>query len=239
VIEPDDHYAAIAEALLRLEGWAVEREASAPHAICRLRGDGYRLVLVSSAAGSAGGPPGQSLLAQVRGATASPVISMSSADDADSVVQEVLEQADYDLVKPFSPRRLRAAVRAVTRGRRAPAGEVSASAEVRLGDVTMGIGRLDVTLDSRRVDLSPREFAMLRLLAASPGRVFAREEIARLAWGQRGAGETRAVDRALGRLRRKLEPDSRRPRYLLTERGAGYRFQPSSGPARLDGEDHR
>jgi two-component system response regulator VicR len=61
-------------------------------------------------------------------------------------------------------------------------------------------------------------------LLAHPGSVFTREELARLAWGWRSTGDSRAVDNAVRRLRQKIEPDPHAPRYLITERGAGYRF---------------
>ena len=88
----------------------------------------------------------------------------------------------------------------------------------------MSYGRLEVTVNDRRVELSPREFALLHLLLANPGTVFTRDELARLAWGWKESAESRAIDNTVQRLRQKIESNPKRPAYLHTERGTGYRF---------------
>ena len=222
VVERDESYAALASTLLRRDGWEVELEPDGPAALQRLHADGYNVVLVDTAAAML--ENGESLLAQIRGASDAPVIVLSAQEDREEVVEEALDRADYDLVKPFSPRRFRAAVRVVSRRGRVGAGGPTLPSEVRVGDVTMSFGRLEVVVGERRVELSPREFALLHLMLAHPGTVFTREELARLAWGWRGHTDSRAIDNSVRRLRQKIEPDSRQPRYIVTERGAGYRF---------------
>lgn len=224
VIERDEDYADLTAALLRRDGWEVELEQDGSAALQRLSGDGFNVVFVATSQFTL--ESGRSLLAEIRGASDAPVIALSKQEDQDEIVEQLLQGADYDLVKPFSPRRFRAAVRAVTRRGRAGAETPPLSSEVRVGDVTMSFGRLEVVAGDRRVELSPREFALLHLLLAHPGTVFTREELARLAWGWRGNTDSRAVDNAVRRLRRKIELNPRQPRYILTERGAGYSFAP-------------
>ena len=222
VVEVDDDYAALTSALLRRDGWQVEIEPDGRAALQRLHADGFNVVLVDTASSTL--DDGRSLLAEIRDASDAPVIVLSAQEEREEIVEQALESADYDLVKPFSPRRFRAAVRAVTRRGRAGTSGVALPAEVRVGDVTVSFGRLEVVVGDRRVELSPREFALLHLLLAHPGTVFTREELARLAWGWHSNTDSRAVDNAVRRLRQKIEPNPRRPRYIATERGAGYRF---------------
>ncbi|MGH2368732.1 MAG: winged helix-turn-helix transcriptional regulator [Chloroflexota bacterium] len=221
VVVDDDDYAVLLTTLLRRDGWEVERERGAVAGIERLSHGRFGVVLVDASLLAV--PDGGAMLARIRGASSVPVIALTNQDAGDDLMEEAVA-ADYDLVKPFSPRRLRAAVRAVVRrGRLAsPAGGLPA--EVRVGDVAVSLGRLEVRAGDRQVELSPREFALLHLLMAHPGTVFTRDELARLAWGWRGNPDSRAVDNTVRRLRQKIEPDPRRPRHLLTERGAGYRF---------------
>ena len=222
LVETDGDYAALTAALLRRDGWEVEVEADGHAALKRLHADGISLILVDTAAAAL--ESGGSLLPDIRSASDAPVIVLSRQEDHEDVVELAVRAADYDLVKPFSPRRFRAAVRAVTRRGRIGGSPAQLPAEVRVGDVTMSFGRLEVVVGDRRVELSPREFALLHLLLAHPGTVFTREELARLAWGWRASADSRAVDNAVRRLRQKIEPNPKHPRYIATERGAGYRF---------------
>jgi two-component system response regulator VicR len=221
LIEHDDDYAALITTLLQRDGWQVERAQRVEDALRRLAGAEFRLVIADTEVD----PPeqGPSSLARVRDATSAPIIALSAPDQPEDIVQRTLEVADYDLVKPFSPRRLRAAVLAVSRRGRIAGGSPIPS-EVRVGDIMVILGRLEVVVRGRTVELSPREFALLHFLMAHPGTVFTREELARLAWGWHGNGESRAIDNTVRRLRRKIEADPKRPRYILTERGVGYRF---------------
>jgi two-component system response regulator VicR len=243
VIERDDDYAALIATLLQRDGWESQRERDPRAGLRRLNAADappFDVILVSTPAEPIDG--GESSLSALRSASHAPLIALcdeeSGNDRLEQAVEQAVEAADYNLFKPFSPRRFRAAVRAVVR--RGAAGTVARlPAEVRVGGVTMSYGRLEVTVDERTVELSPREFALLHLLLANPGTVFTRDELVRLAWGWKGAAESRAVDNTVQRLRRKIEPDSRRPRYLLTERGTGYRYAAADDPAAVVAGDER
>ena len=234
LVERDDDYAALMAALLRREGWQAERERDARAGLERLTsgpvGGTFDVVLVNTPAEPL--DDGRSALSAIRNSTTAPVIALCTEETRDDVVErgveEALEDADYNLVKPFSPRRFRAAVRAVARRGRATTSTARLPAEVRVGPVTMSYGKLEVTIDGRRVALSPREFALLHLVLAHPGTVFTRDELARLAWGWQDTSESRAVDNTIQRLRHKLEADPKHPRLLLTVRGTGYRFAPEA-----------
>jgi DNA-binding response OmpR family regulator len=228
IIERDDDYAALMATLLHREGWEAQRERDARDGLRRLTEEEnarFDVILVNTPADPING--GRSALGAIRGASDAPLIALCDEDptgeELERGVEQAVQDADYNLVKPFSPRRFKAAVRAVARR-----GRVGTSthlpAEVRVGGVTMSYGRLEVDVEGRLVELSPREFALLHLLLANPGTVFTRDELARLAWGWKETAESRAVDNTIQRLRQKIERDPKRPRYLMTERGTGYYF---------------
>jgi DNA-binding response OmpR family regulator len=129
--------------------------------------------------------------------------------------------ADDYVTKPFSPRELVARVRAVLR--RAGAGTAADAALLRIGDVELDAPRMRVTRAGAAVDLTPTEFHLLAALARRPGRVFTRAQLLDAIHGDRDEAFDRAVDAHVKNIRRKLEPDPRRPRYLLTVYGVGYK----------------
>jgi two-component system phosphate regulon response regulator OmpR len=107
--------------------------------------------------------------------------------------------------------------------RRVPRAQELAPANARLGDSVFDLGREELTRDGRPVPLTEVERRLLRTLAARPGAVFSREELTRIL--APGGGE-RTVDVQVTRLRRKIEPDPKMPRYLQTVRGQGYILRP-------------
>lgn len=151
-----------------------------------------------------------------------PIIMLTArGEESDKLVGLELGADDY-LVKPFSPKELVARVRAVLRrseGAAAPPAEV-----VRVGDVTLDTPRLRVTRAGQVVDLTPTEFQLLAALAAQPGRVFTRAQLLDAVRGVAFEAYERAIDAHIKNIRRKLEPDPRQPRYVLTVYGVGYKF---------------
>ena len=224
VVEPDDEYAALMETLLRQVGWSADREVNGAAALREASEREYVLALVDSGVML---ESGVSLLRELRSATSMPLIALSGEEDGESAVRRAIEHADYELVRPFSPRRFRAAIRTVTqRGRLAPQlpGAADAPDEVDIGALALSRGRLEARVGERRIELSPREFSLLYFLGTRPGVVFTREELAHAAWGWEHLGDSRAVDNVVRRLREKIESDPGAPQLLLTERGAGYRL---------------
>jgi two-component system OmpR family response regulator len=150
-----------------------------------------------------------------------PIVMLTARDDElDKLLGLELEADDY-ITKPFSPRELVARARAVLRrADRAPdAGET-----IRAGDVTLDVPRMRAEVGGRAVELTPTEFQPLATLAARPGRIFTRAQLLDALRGVAFETYERAIDSHVKNLRRKLEPDPRRPRYVLTVYGVGYRF---------------
>ena len=150
-----------------------------------------------------------------------PIVMLTGrSDESDRVAGLELGADDY-VPKPFSPKELVARVRAVLRRTEL----ASAPADVvRAGDVTLDVPRLAVRAAGRDVDLTPTEFQLLLALARSPGRVFTRAQLLDAVHGVAFESYERAIDAHVKNIRRKLEPDPREPRYLLTVHGVGYRF---------------
>ena len=159
----------------------------------------------------------------VREAAPVPIIMLTArSDEADRVVGLELGADDY-LVKPFSPRELLARVRAVLR-RSGAAAEPVASDRSRSASWSSIRPAARVTVAGRAVDLTATEFDLLAQLAASPGRVFTRNQLLEVIHGVAVDAGARAIDAHVKNLRRKIEDDPHRPHRILTVHGVGYRL---------------
>ncbi len=151
-----------------------------------------------------------------------PVIMLTArSEESDKLVGLELGADDY-MTKPFSPKELVARVRAVLR--RAESAGPSAADVLHVLDLTLDVPRLRVTQGERRVELTPTEFELLATLVRQPGRVFTRAQLLDAVRGVAFESYERAIDAHIKNIRRKLEPNPREPRYLLTVYGLGYKF---------------
>lgn len=150
-----------------------------------------------------------------------PIVMVTArSDEVDRLVGFELGADDY-VAKPFSPRELTLRVRAVLR-RSAGPGESSDPAEVlQHGPISLDVGRYRCQVDERKVDLTAKEFELLRLLMSRPGRVMSRERLLDEVWGPGVTVTLRTIDTHLKRLREKLGPAGS---LIDTIRGVGYRF---------------
>ena len=149
-----------------------------------------------------------------------PIIMLTArVDETDRILGLELGADDY-VTKPFSPRELVARVRAVLR-RRSGGGEQEI---LRAGDLVLDVPRMRVTRGAEPIDLTATEFSLLAALARQPGRVFTRSQLLDAIHGVAFDSFERAIDAHVKNIRRKLEPDARNPRYVLTTYGVGYRL---------------
>ena len=152
-----------------------------------------------------------------------PVIMVTGrVEEGDKVLGFEMGADDY-VTKPFSPRELVARVRAVSR--RGRAGEDPAGQPLRAGDLEIDRQRFEVKMKGRLVELTRKEFDLLAALVRTPGRVFGREELLDLVWGQDGFVEPRTVDVHVARLRAKFIAARAPEPGIETVRGVGYRFR--------------
>jgi DNA-binding response OmpR family regulator len=151
-----------------------------------------------------------------------PVILLTARlAEADKVAGLELGADDY-VTKPFGMQELVARIRAVLR-RAVAAGAAPASDIYRLGDLVLNQSTHSVTVGGQPASLTPSEFALLAALLESPGRVFSREQLLDRLQGNDYEGVERTIDVHIRNLRRKIEPDPTRPRYIRTVFGIGYR----------------
>ena len=156
--------------------------------------------------------------------TASIPIIMLTAKGAeiDKIVGLEVGADDY-ITKPFSVKELLARIKAVLR--RSEARRAAGQAEVfEFKGLHIDFKSYEVTVDGKRVDLSPTEFKLLKFLSRNPGRVYSREQILDRVWGDEAFVEPRTVDVHIRRLRARIEHDESSPDYIVTVRGAGYKF---------------
>ena len=158
-----------------------------------------------------------------------PVIMLTAREEETDKVLGLELGADDYITKPFSMRELLARVKANIRRTEMLAVSAAPAADserLQAGRITVDTGRLIAYKDGVPLDLTQREFELLRFLAEEPGKVFSREAIMEQVWNYDGfVGDVRAVDVAVRRLREKLEDDPAQPHFITTRRGLGYLFQ--------------
>jgi two-component system, OmpR family, alkaline phosphatase synthesis response regulator PhoP len=158
---------------------------------------------------------------------ATPILMLTAKSEEIDKVLGLETGADDYLTKPFSIRELIARVKVIFR-RSARALLVEPVAEtpqlLSFSDLAIDLEKRKVTQAGKRIDLSPKEFELLALLAANPGRSYDRQRLLNLVWGYDFEGYEHTVNSHINRLRRKIEPQLDEPRYILTTWGVGYRF---------------
>lgn len=151
-----------------------------------------------------------------------PVIMLTAkSEEFDRVLGLELGADDY-ITKPFSVRELTARVKALFRRSELPSEK--ASETLTAGDIVMDIERHEVFKGQNKLDLTLKEFELLKILIQNRGRVLSRDTLLEKVWGFDYFGETRTVDVHIRYLRQKIEEDDSRPEFIETVRGVGYRF---------------
>jgi DNA-binding response OmpR family regulator len=170
------------------------------------------------------GMDGLDVARKIRRRDDTPIIMLTArVEETDRLVGLELGADDY-IVKPFSPREVVARVKAVLR-RAGPSAPTAAV--IRAGDLAIDLEAHSVSRSGDSVDLTPTEFNLLAVLAAQPGRAFTRAQLQEAALGAAYEGYDRTIDAHIKNLRSKLEPNPKKPRYIETVFGVGYRFPKS------------
>ncbi len=157
-----------------------------------------------------------------------PILMLTAKDDEfDKVLGLELGADDY-LTKPFSPREVVARVRAILR--RTQRAEPEENTEkpmnkVVIGDVDIYPDNYEVYLKGKSLELTPKEFELLLYLVKNKGRVLTRDQLLNSVWNYEFVGDTRIVDVHISHLREKIEPMTRKPVYIKTVRGLGYKME--------------
>ena len=170
------------------------------------------------------GIDGLDVIRQVRAGSDVPIIILSArSDETDRVVGLELGADDY-VVKPFGPKELVARVRALLRR----VDSTGSDDVIRVGDVVIDEPKMRVTVAGDDIDLTPTEFTLVHTMAAQPGRVFTRGQLLDRLHGVSFESYERAIDAHVKNIRRKFGSAPRRPHYILTVHGVGYKFAEES-----------
>ena len=221
VVEDEMKIARLVRDYLQHAGYEVLVAGDGESAMSTVRGAKPDLVVLDL---GLPGRDGLDVTREIRRTSNLPIVMLTArGEEADRVVGLELGADDY-VVKPFSPRELVARIRAVLRRTDSAGGGPGGREVLRVADVEVDLPRMRVTIAGRGVDLTPTEFELLATLVREPGRVFTRGQLLEALHGVAFESYERAVDAHVKNIRRKIEPEPGRPRYLLTVHGVGYRF---------------
>jgi DNA-binding response OmpR family regulator len=220
VVDDEPKIVDLARDYLEHAGFSVRTAGDGPAALAAVQRDHPDLVVLDL---GLPGLDGLDVTRSIRRDSNLPVIMLTARDDElDKLLGLELGADDY-LTKPFSPRELVARVRAVLR--RVDSAAVPGTDQIiRTGELTLDLPRMRADLAGRTIDFTPTEFALLAALARQPGRIFTRSQLLDAVHGVAFESYERAIDTHIKNIRRKLEPDPRRPAFVLTAYGVGYRF---------------
>jgi two-component system alkaline phosphatase synthesis response regulator PhoP len=203
---------------LKLEGHTVEVAADGETAARRAHEGAFDLILLDLMLPR---KDGLTVCRELRHAgVLTPIIMLTAkAHEAEKVIGLELGADDY-VTKPFSPLELRARVKAILRRGAVEPGDV-----YRFGDVEVDFARAEVRRAGAAVDMTPLEFKLLATFVRRRGRVLTRERLLDEVWRPDSSPIDRVINNHIMNLRRKIEPDAGNPRYLISVRGMGYRFE--------------
>jgi two-component system, OmpR family, alkaline phosphatase synthesis response regulator PhoP len=218
VVEDDRAILRLLQDYLRQAGFAVVTAEDGDQALTSVRNANPDLIVLDL---GLPGKDGLDVIREVRRIGTTPIVIVTArGDETDRVLGLELGADDY-VVKPFSPREVVARVRAVLRRSTQP-GEPNDL--IRIGDIVLDMPRMRITVGEAPIELTVTEFQLLATMARRPGRVFTRGQLLDAVRGIAFEGYERAIDAHIKNIRRKIEPDSAKPRYIQTVYGVGYRF---------------
>lgn len=171
------------------------------------------------------GKDGFEVCRQIRRRSTVPIIMLTAKEAETDKIQGLDEGADDYVTKPFSPGEVVARVRALLRRSQGSMSAAGDQDQIYCGHLTIDLKGHQVLKDDQQIELTAREFELLKYLAQHPGQVFSRETLLEDVWGYRYHGDIRTVDVTIRRLREKIEDHPGDPRFILTKRGAGYYFR--------------
>ena len=219
VVEDEESFSEALTYMLRREGFEVATAATGPEAIDEFARSGADIVLLDV---MLPGLSGTEVCRQLRQRSSVPIIMLTAKDsEIDKVVGLELGADDY-MTKPYSARELIARIRAVLRRGGEP--DVADTATLDSGRVRMDVDRHVVSVDGEVVPMPLKEFDLLEMLLRNAGRVLTRSQLIDRIWGADYVGDTKTLDVHIKRLRAKVEPDPANPKFVLTVRGLGYKF---------------
>ena len=209
---------------LRKDGYEVVLASDGKEALERFEQEKFDLVVLDIMMPKLNGIE---VCRRLRARSQVPIIMLTAKDDEGDKVLGLEMGADDYITKPFSVREFRSRVRAALRRSDMPRGRIRSEERITHGELEIDFERRTVTVRGEQIRLTYVEFEILAALAMFPGRVMSRENLLEHVWGDSAYRDPRTIDVHIRHLREKVESDPRKPEYLFTVRGVGYRFQDS------------
>ncbi len=216
VVEDEDKISEIVKAYLQKEGYTVVVARDGESALDVLK-DGFDLIILDLMLPDMAG---EEICEMIRRDSDIPIIMLTAKSDEEDRVKGLGIGADDYVVKPFSPRELVARVKALMRRTKGSKKTYSFNK----GDLVIDTERHEVMKAGRSVALTPTEFKILNTIAERPGQVFTRLQLVNTILGYDFEGYDRTIDAHIKNIRHKIEDDPRRPEYIKTVYGVGYKF---------------
>ena len=231
IVEDEPSLREIMVQTLRREQYVVEQASDYASALEKIAGYDYDCILLDIMLPVM---DGWSVCAKIRETSKVPIIMLTAKGEIEDRIIGLELGADDYLIKPFSPRELVARVRALFR--RAHQADEPAVEVLDFGDLVIDISGHKILVEGKEVDLTASEFKLLTTLARHPGRVYNRMELVEKVLGYDFEGYERTIDSHVKNLRAKLGDDPKKPKWLYTVHGVGYRFE---APTKTDKSDEK
>lgn len=229
VVDDEPHIVELVKYNLLQEGYSVLTAYDGVEAVTRVRQERPDLIILDIMLPYV---DGLEVCRQIRRESSIPIIMLTAKDgELERVVGLELGADDY-VTKPFSPRELVARVRAILR-RTTRDAATPTTGPLRSGELVLDPTTHEVALHGRQIELTAKEFELLKLLMSHPNRVFTRDFLLEHIWGYDYYGSTRTVDMHISRLRDKIEDDPAAATFIVTVRGVGYKFKGPNGASRV------
>ncbi len=215
----------VIRAYFEREGYDVDAVSDGNIGLSKALSEPYALIVLDI---MVPGTSGLDILRQLRAHKDTPVILLTArGDEVDKLVGLEVGADDY-VTKPFSPRELVARARAIMRRGRLR-GQLDGV--IQIGSIRIDTAAKTVRVQEETIHLTPTEYRIIEVMAAHPGRVFSRRQLAEAALGEYFEVDDRTIDAHMKNLRRKIEPDAQSPQTIITVRGFGYKVSPPEGEA--------
>ena len=220
VVDDDPDVLGLVEAVLLAEGFVVRTAATSTEAIASVRADRPNVVLLDLMLADSAG---LDVLTEIHARAAGPVVLLTGRGaEADRVLGLRMGAEDY-IVKPFSPAELVARIDTILRR----VSQRPGSRPLKFGALCLDLDSREVLVDGNLIATTAKEFDLLAYLASSPRQVLSRNQLLQQVWASSSEWQDEAtVTEHVRRLRLKIESDPERPRWIITVRGLGYRFDP-------------
>jgi len=207
---------------LEQDGMEVDCAYDGEEALSKARGSEYDLILLDVMLPKM---DGFEVCQQIRDFSNVPIVMLTArGDDMDKILGLEYGADDY-ITKPFNILEVKARIKAIMRRAGRSANPAVAERILQKGSLRMDLDSRRVSIDSREINLTAKEFDVLELLAMHPDKVYSRENLLKIVWGEEYLGDVRTVDVHVRRLREKIETNPSEPQYVHTKWGVGYYFK--------------